>query len=121
MSCFEQAAANVPIWIPSPEFLERILLEEHSELSWYCFGGNKERAAPADQFWNPATIHEFVSRSDFTQFKNVLFFSSIEDLLARIDTVNYDAIVKESFLYQTRKRLDIFNHYDLLLQPLPHS
>jgi hypothetical protein len=112
MSCFEQAAGNVPIWIPTPEFLERILFEEHSELSWYSFIGDKTTAEPPDQFWNPATIHEFVSRSDFTQFKNVLFFSSIEDLLERMDTVNYDALIKESFLYQTRKRLDTIKKYD---------
>jgi len=114
MSCFEQAAGNVPIWIPSPKFLEKIL-EEYSELSWYCFGGDRETAEPADQFWNPATIHEFVSRSDFTQFKNVLFFDSIEDIVERIDTVNYDALIKESFLYQTQKRLKVLNSYSLVL------
>jgi len=111
MSCFEQAAANVPIWVPTPEFLERILLEGHSELSWYCFRGDRVAAQPPDQFWNPTTVREFVSRSDFTQFKNVLFFSSIEDLLARIDTIDYDTLIKESFLYQTRKRLDVFSYY----------
>lgn len=110
MSCFEQASANVPIWVPSPAYLERILLE-YSELSWYCFADDRNAQYP-DQHKNPATIHEFVSRCDFTGFKNVLFFDSIEDLLERLDTTNYDAVIKQSFLHQTRKRLDVLRLYD---------
>ena len=110
MSCFEQAAANVPVWIPSPAYLERILLE-YSELSWYCFGGDVAQAEYPDQFKNPATIHEFVSRCDFTGFKNVIFFDSIEDLLERLYTTDYDALIKQSFLHQTRKRLDVLRLY----------
>jgi hypothetical protein len=111
MSCFEQAAANVPVWVPTPAFLEKILLEEHSELSWYAFGGNAEVAEFPDQFKNPATIHEFVSRCDFTGFKNVVFFDSVADLLERIDKIDYDTIIKQSFLHQTRKRLDVLRLY----------
>ena len=111
MSCFEQAAANVPVWIPSPAFLEKILLEEHSELSWYSFGGDADSAEGPDQFRNPVTIHEFVSRCDFTGFKNVVFFDSVEDLLQRIDKIDYDAMIKHSFLHQTRKRLDVLRLY----------
>jgi len=56
MSCFEQSAANIPIWVPTAEYLEKILLdpEEHSELSWFCY--NKERrrdAGTPDQVWTP--------------------------------------------------------------------
>ena len=111
MSCFEQAAANIPVWIPSPAYLERILLEEHSELSWYCFGGDSAAADYPDRARSPETIHEFVSRCDFTGFKNVLFFDSIEELLERLDIVDYDAVIKASILHQTRKRLDILRLY----------
>jgi hypothetical protein len=109
MSCFEQASANVPIWVPSPAYLEKLLLE-YSELSWYCFTDYGSPQYP-DQHKNPATIHEFVSRCDFTGFKNVIFFDSIEDLLERLDTTNYDAVIKQSFLNQTRKRLDVLRLY----------
>ena len=116
MSCSEQASANVPIWVPSPAFLEKILLEEHSELSWYCFKPDTAGAAYPDQARNPLTIREFVSRCDFTGFKNVFFFDSVKELLERIDTVDYDATVKQSFIYQVRKRLYVLREYSLLLR-----
>lgn len=116
MSCFEQGSANVPIWVPTAELLERILLdpEEYSELSWYCFNPlNRSLSEWPDQVWNPDVIREFVSRSDFYTgvFKNVLYFSSVQDLVQRINTVDYDSVIKESFQFQTRKRLDVLKQY----------
>lgn len=115
MSCFEQAAANVPMWIPSPKFMERILSDplEHSELSWFCFNEDlRSNAGRPDQVWDREVVHEYVSRADFTGFRNVLFFDSIEDLVARIDTVDYATVIKESFLFQTQKKLDILTALD---------
>jgi hypothetical protein len=116
MSCFEQGSANIPIWVPTAELLEQILLdpEEYSELSWYCFNPlNRNLSKWPDQVWNPDVVREFVSRSDFYTgvFKNVLYFSSIQDLVERINIVNYDTIIKESFHFQTRKRLDTLKQY----------
>ena len=115
MSCFEQVSANIPMWVPTPEFLERILAdpEEHNELSWYCFQDTRYTAELADQVWNPAVIREYVSRCDFTRFKNVRFFNSIEDLLERIDTTDDDdnSLIQTNFMHQTKKRLDIMRQY----------
>lgn len=115
MSYFEQAAANIPVWIPSPAYLEKILADpaQRSELSWFCFRTEATRsgAERPDQVWDPAVIHEYVKRSDFTGFRNALFFDSVEDLLTRIHTVDYDALIKMSFMHQTRKRLDVSNGY----------
>lgn len=118
MSCFEQVSANIPIWIPSPEFLEKILAdpEENSELSWYCFQDIKYTAELPDQVWNPAIIHEYVSRCDFTQFKNVRFFNSVEDLLQRIDSTEQDdSLIKSNFIHQTKMRLDVMRKYREIL------
>ena len=116
MSCFEQGSANVPIWVPTAVFLEKILLdpEEYSEVSWYSFETFKRSTSEwPDQVWNPDVLREFISRSDFYTgvFKNVLYFSSVQDLLERIHTVDYDAVIKESFVFQTRRRLDVLKQY----------
>jgi len=116
MSCFEQGSANIPIWVPTAELLEQILLdpEEYSELSWYLFDIFKRSTSEwPDQVWNPDVVREFVSRSDFYTgvFKNVLYFSSVQDLVERIHTVDYDSVIKESFVFQTRKRLDVLKQY----------
>ena len=116
MSCFEQGSANVPIWVPTAELLEQILLdpEEYSELSWYSFDPFKRSTSEwPDQVWNPDVVKEFISRSDFYTgvFKNILYFSSVQDLVKRIHTVNYDAVIKESFQFQTRRRLDVLKQY----------
>ena len=116
MSCFEQGSANVVIWVPTAELLERILLdpEEYSELSWYCFNPlNRSLSEWPDQVWNPDVVKEFVSRSDFYTgvFKNILYFSSVQDLVERIHTVDYDSVIKESFVFQTRRRLDVLKQY----------
>lgn len=116
MSCFEQASANIPIWVPTPEFLERILLdpEEYSELSWYSFSiTTRSRSEWPDQVWNPDVVKEFVTRSDFycKVFKNVLFFSSVQDLVDKIGSVNYDSVMKDSFQFQVKKRLTVLRQY----------
>ena len=115
MSCFEQGSANIPIWVPTSELLERILLdpEEYSELSWYCFGLNRSTSEWPDQVWNPDVAKEFVLRSDFYTgvFKNVLYFSSVQDLVDRIHAVDYDSVIKESFQFQTRKQFDVLKQY----------
>jgi hypothetical protein len=105
MSCFEQAAAGVPIWVPCAELLIGAL-KEYSELSWYSFGGNREEAVGADRVWEEEVIREFVARSDFRPgvLGNVLEFSSVEDLVARLDVVDYDAMTKRCLAETGRRK-----------------
>jgi len=111
MSCFEQGSANIPIWVPSPAYLEEILLdnEEYSELSWFCFNKHLQgdSVGLTDQVWKREVVREFIRRSDFytNVFNNVLFFNSIEELLERVRIENYDRIIKDSYLFQTVQKL----------------
>jgi len=116
MSCFEQSAAGIPIWVPTPEYLEKILLdpEEHSELSWFCYSREREAyAASPDQVWKPECVREFIRRADFYNgaLNSVFTFSSVEDLAARISTESYTKATQSAFILQGKKRLDVLGKY----------
>jgi hypothetical protein len=123
MSCFEQSAAGIPIWVPTPEFLEEILLdpEEHSELSWFCFYKDYQNTAmKPDQVWKPECVREFVKRADFYNgaLNTVRTFSSVEDLVTKISTESYETIAERAFVTQGKKRLDVLSQYAKLLAPI---
>jgi len=116
MSCFEQSAAGIPIWVPTPEFLEKILLdpEEHSELSWFCYSRDQEAyAAQPDQVWKAECVREYIRRADFYNgaLNTVFTFSSVEDLAARISTVSYEHVAENAFVLQGKKRLEALDQY----------
>ena len=112
MSCFEQAAANIPVWIPSRELLLECMgdVSGYSEMSWYCFGSKERRgeAPRPDRVWDPAVLAEFVDRSDYVGevFKNLLVFESVKDLEERICSVDYAGITRDSFLWNCRRKLE---------------
>ncbi len=112
MSCFEQAAANIPVWVPSRELLLECMgdVSGYNEMSWYSFGSKerREEAARPDRVWDPVVLAEFVDRSDFAcgVFKNLLVFDSVKDLEERIGSEDYAAISRESFLWNCRRKLE---------------
>jgi len=121
MSCFEQSAAGIPIWVPSPEYLEKILLdpEEHSELSWFCYSEDRKGfAMPPDQVWKRECLREFVKRADFYNgtLNCVFTFDSVDDLATRISTESYTKAVQSSFVLQGRKRLRALEQYADILK-----
>ena len=124
MSCFEQSAAGIPIWVPTPEFLEKILLdpEEHSELSWFCYHRNQEAyAASPDQVWKSECVREFIRRADFYNgaLNTVFTFSSVEDLAARISKESYSDVAETAFILQGKKRLEALGQYADILNLIP--
>jgi hypothetical protein len=122
MSCFEQAAANIPIWIPSKELLLECMgdVSGYNEMSWYSFGSKERRgeAAWPDRVWEPAVLAEFVDRSDFFSgvFKNVLVFHSVKDLEERIGSEDYTGITRESLLWNCRRKLEAARSYSGILE-----
>jgi len=122
MSCFEQSAAGIPIWIPTADFLQEILLDpgEHSELSWFCFYKDRQEAAmKPDQVWNSECVREFVKRADFYNgaLNTVRTFSSVDDLVKKISTESYEGAAERAFVIQGKKRLDVVSQYAKLLTP----
>jgi hypothetical protein len=118
MSCFEQGSANIPMWIPTARLLKKILLEEYSELSWYCFGGDRSTAERPDQVWIEEVVEEYVKRADFYTgvFGCTLEFDSVEELQEKIHTIDYDALVKKSYAHIVKEKLEVAKGY---LQVLP--
>jgi len=120
MSCFEQSAAGIPIWVPTSDFLQEILLneEKNNELSWFCFNKQlQENASFPDQVWKPECVKEYVERADFYNgaLNTVFTFSSVEDLAARISTESYKAATERAFVLQGKKRLEVLGQYSKIL------
>ena len=120
MSCFEQSAANIPIWVPTADYLERILLDpqEHSELSWFCYNMDRRALAEGpDQVWTPECVREYIARADFYNgtLHTVYYFSSVEDLASRILAELYTDTVQRAFVLQGHKRLANLRKYARVL------
>lgn len=122
MSCFEQAAAGIPLWIPSAELL-REALREYSEVSWYCFQADKTGAERPDQVWDTAVLDEFIRRSDFRKdiLGTILEFHSVDDLVSRIDQVDYDTIPKQALGLTVARKKKAIDAWATTLRPIPRA
>ena len=104
MSIFEQTRSNIPVWIPSKKLLEELWndINEPNELSWTIFKeGSEKNAGILDNSRNREVIRHWISLSDFypqTQTQNSLFlhFDSIDDLINKIETVDYNLLITKS-------------------------
>lgn len=120
MSCFEQAAANIPLWLPTPRFLTELLLTTYNEISWFSFQPELRPQAPRpDQVHTLEILQEFVSRSDFTPEilgPAVLLFDSLEDLAARLHTTPYAPLTQASAAFHANKKKELLAAYKEILQ-----
>jgi hypothetical protein len=108
MSIFQQTRANIPIWIPSKDLLEAILTDpsEPNELSWTVFKpGSEVNGSPLDKARDPAIVKEWVSHADFYYPETmgcVGTFDSVEDLVNKITTTNYQSMIDANEKRQKR-------------------
>ena len=125
MSIFQQTRANIPVWVPSQKLLAELWStpEEPNELSWTIFKDGSENQAHIT-FWDKARSHEttakWASLADFYYgtMGCVLEFDSVEDLVNRLRTTDYEAVMKESESKQQQRREEIFALWEQVTQRL---
>lgn len=124
MSIFQQVAANIPVWVPSKRLLKELWTDpnECNELSWTIFNpGSEQQASFLDQARNPEVVQLWIDNADFyeNRISDCIFtFDSIEDLVERIFTVNYQEAMEknqESFL---KRQENTIATWEALLTPL---
>lgn len=121
MSIREQTRANIPVWIPSPSLLQSLWCDpkEPNELSWTVFKeGTEEKASPLDHARNAKAVEKWVKTADFydkERMSCVCTFDSIDNLLTKICSTDYQEIMDQSEAFQQQKREEIFFAYEQLI------
>ena len=102
MSIFQQVTANIPIWVPSKRLLAQLWADsqEPNELSWTVFSpGSEANASTMDNVRNPDVIQRWIDSADFYNpeiLPLVFEFDSIEDLVAKAMTTDYQAAMDKA-------------------------
>lgn len=122
MSIFQQTRSNIPVWVPSKELLETLWKDpkEPNELSWTVFApGSEATASPLDHVRDPDVVKAYVSKADFydeTTMGCICEFNSIDDLVQKIATTDYQAVIDKSEAQQQRRRQEIFSSWEQVFQ-----
>jgi hypothetical protein len=122
MSMFEQARANIPIWVPSKRLLASLLADakEPNELSWTAFApGSETTASVMDKVRQPEVIEQWLHHADFYKpsvLPTALQFDSLEELLEKAMTTDYEGLMKKSEETQQDARENITFAWEQVLQ-----
>jgi hypothetical protein len=123
MSLFQQVRANIPIWIPSPSFLTKLWADsnEPNELSWTVWStGSEQTASPLDHVRNPKVLQEWIRNCDFynpSLSDCYLQFDSIEDLIEKLLTTDYQLYMDRNEAKQEERRNEIFAAWEGVFRP----
>jgi hypothetical protein len=127
MSIFQQVAANIPVWVPSKRLLQELWLnpKECNELSWTVFSeGSQANTSFLDQARNPEAVKCWIDTADFydNRISECIFtFDSIEELLERIFTVDYQFAMKKNQEAFLKRQENVIATWEMLLKPLRES
>ena len=124
MSMFEQARANIPIWVPSQRLLKQLWVDaqEPNELSWTVFApGTEANASTMDAVRNPEVVERWVNIADFYNpeiLPSALTFDSIEELVEKGLTTEYQNIINTSEVSHQQRREAIYFAWEQVFQSL---
>lgn len=122
MSIFQQTRANIPVWVPSKQLLETLWADanEPNELSWTVFAPDSEaKASWLDHVREPSVVKSWTQRADFYYPKTmgcICTFDSVEDLVQKIITTDYQAIIDANEKEQGRRRQEIYSLWEQAFQ-----
>jgi hypothetical protein len=122
MSIYQQTRSNIPVWVPSKRLLAQLWSshEEPNELSWTVFApGSEANASILDNVRDPEIAAAWTSWADFYYPETmgcILEFDSIEELVQRITTTDYQAVIDTSEAKQQARREKIFEAWELGLK-----
>jgi len=124
MSMFQQVRANIPIWVPSKRLLAKLLADtrEPNEMSWTVFAtGSESTASLLDHVRTPEIIEKWLNCADFYNpdvLPLVFQFDSIEDLVERVFSTEYQSAIQRSEDVQQSNRENITFAWEQVLSCL---
>ncbi len=122
MSMFQHARANIPIWVPSKRLLKELWTnpEEPNELSWTVFvPGSEGKASYLDQARNPDVVERWIDTADFYNpdvLPLCLQFDSVEELIEKAMTTDYQALMDKAEQTQQQRRENITFAWEQVLK-----
>lgn len=122
MSITQQLRANIPVWVPSPDLLEKIWSDskEPNELSWCMFAaGSESKASVMDHARDPVVVKQWCKAADFyLPHPCLLQFHSVDQLLETAMTTDYEECVQKSEELQVQSRQEIIAAWEQMLKGL---
>jgi hypothetical protein len=124
MSMFQHVRANIPIWIPSKRLLAELWANpnEPNELSWTVFAaGSEANASAMDHVRDPLTIQRWIETCDFYDpgvLPLCFQFDTIEELLEKALSIDYQSAMKKAESEQQKRRENITFAWEQVFQSL---
>jgi hypothetical protein len=121
MSMFEHVRANIPIWVPSKRLLKELWSNplEPNELSWTVFvSGSEAQASTMDHVRDPEVLERWLQTADFYNrdvLPLVFEFDSIEELLEKAWSTDYQGFIDSSELKCQEMRENIFYAWEQVI------
>jgi hypothetical protein len=122
MSMFQQVRSNIPIWVPSKRLLAELWTNpaEPNELSWTVFVPGSEGGASAmDKVRDPLVVQRWLDTADFYNpdvLPLVFEFDSIEDLVAKGLSTDYQAAMDAAESKQQQRREELYFAWEQVLR-----
>jgi len=124
MSMFQQARANIPIWVPTKRLLKQLWSDskEPNELSWTVFAeGSEVNASTMDNVKRSDVLDRWIDCADFYNpdvLPLVYQFDSIEELVEKVMTIDYQKAIDMAEAEQQSRRENIVFSWEQVLQGL---
>ena len=132
MSIFEQYTSNIPLFIPTKEFLMKIYKENKysvlKEVSWnnYC-GERSESFVDYKGKYDPNDYNNFEAVNDWLQYADfydqewmpyITYFSSFEELNKIVDEVDTDIISNNMKVFNEKRKVLIYDKWNNLINKI---
>lgn len=122
MSIFEQYYANVPLLLPSKQFMKEMIDNDVpllSELTYRAIKG----LPPLSLFsikddpniYNKQSLKRSLDFADFYRFENVSYFDSINDLVNKFNELDFDLISLQMKMENMERESSVFSKWKSVL------
>ncbi|UJR08081.1 hypothetical protein I4U23_012358 [Adineta vaga] len=131
MSLFEQYRMNIPLLFPSLDLLTRWHVEYGAvnEKTWdQVLYGVKPHRSHIDGILtnvpdpnndrNESSIRYWLKFSDFYQWPHIIYFESIDDLIQKLSSTDFDMISKKMKKYNEKVRRNLLKKWKNILQKI---
>jgi hypothetical protein len=124
MSMVQHVRANIPIWVPTKRLLKELWLDpkEPNELSWCNFvPGSESNASTMDTVKRQDVLDKWLEYADFYKadvLPLVYQFDSIEELVEKVITTDYQTAMENAESKQEHSRENILFAWEQVLQGL---
>jgi len=132
MSIFEQYTANIPLFLPTKEFLMEIYKENKysvlKEVSWNNYCGEKSHSFiqyngkhDPNDYNNYEAVEEWLKYADFYDqewMPHITYFSSFEELNKLVNEIDTKEISNKMKIFNEKRKILIYNKWKNLINKI---